>query len=80
LPLRKARERFRRGLSAAIPRAYLQVLYVRLAQAFQACLANAVGKSKESGLHIRREGSDFSSNCLVEDFQSPRHGWRISQF
>jgi hypothetical protein len=36
------------------PQLSLYALHVRLAQAFQACLANALAKPKESRLHIRR--------------------------
>jgi hypothetical protein len=49
------------------------MLHVRLAQTFQTRLADALGKPKESGLHIRRKGSDFSGDSIVQDFNSPSH-------
>jgi hypothetical protein len=47
---------------------------VRLTQAFQPRLANALGKPKEPRLHIRRKGGDFCGDSFVQDFNSPTHG------
>jgi hypothetical protein len=47
------------------------MLHVRFAQAFQARLADALGKPKEPGLHVRRKGGDFSGDSIVQDFNSP---------
>src|SRR5229473_2866382 len=49
------------------------MLHVRLAQAFQSRLADALGKPKEPCLHVRRKGGDFSHDGFVEDFNSPSH-------
>jgi hypothetical protein len=47
------------------------MLHVRLAQAFQPRLADALRKPKEPRLHVRRKGGDFSRDGIVEDFNSP---------
>jgi hypothetical protein len=49
------------------------MFHVRLAQAFQPHLADALGKPKEPGLHVRRKGGDFSDDSIVQDFNSPSH-------
>ncbi|MGZ5877337.1 MAG: hypothetical protein ACXWKP_35315 [Bradyrhizobium sp.] len=36
-------------------------------------MADALGKPKEPGLHVRRKGSDFSGDSIVQDFNSPNH-------
>ena len=46
---------------------------MRLAQAFQPCLADALGKPKEPCLHIRRKGGEFIGDRIVQDFDSPIH-------
>jgi len=38
---------------------------MRLAEAFQPGLDNAVGKSKESRLHVRRQSGDLSGDSFV---------------
>lgn len=53
---------------------------MRLAQAFQPRLTDALGKPKETGLHIRRKPSDFSGDSIVQDFNPPGHSALISQF
>src|SRR5262245_5369976 len=55
------------------PQLLLQMLHVRLAQAFEPCLANALGKPQEPCLHVRRKGGDFSGDGIVQNFNSPRH-------
>lgn len=46
---------------------------MRLAQAFQPRLADALGKPKESRLHVRWKSSDFSDDGVVQDFNVPNH-------
>jgi hypothetical protein len=53
---------------------------MRLAQAFQPCLANPLGEPKELRLHVSRKGGDFSGDGVVQDFNSPRHAGFVSQF
>ena len=55
-----------------LPQLILQVLYVRLAEALQACGGNAVGEPQESRLHIRRKGGNLCGNSFVQDFNPPR--------
>jgi hypothetical protein len=50
-----------------------QVFHVRRAQAFQPCVANALGEPKEPRLHVSWKGGDFSGYDVVQDFNSPRH-------
>jgi hypothetical protein len=47
---------------------------MRLAQAFQPCLANTLGEPKEPRLHVSRKGGNFSGDGVVQDFNSPGHG------
>src|SRR5258705_6039159 len=49
------------------------MFHMRLAQALQPCLANALRKPKEPRLHIRRKGGDFIGDRIVQDFNSPSH-------
>jgi hypothetical protein len=49
------------------------VFHVRLAQAFQPGLADALGKPKKPRLHVRRKSGDFGSDSVVQDFNSPSH-------
>jgi hypothetical protein len=46
---------------------------VRLAQAFEPRLADALGKPEEPCLHVRRKGGDFTGDGVVQDFHSPSH-------
>ena len=55
------------------PQLPVPVFHVRLAQAFQPCLANTLGEPKEPRLHVSRKGGDFSGDGVVQDFNSPRH-------
>jgi hypothetical protein len=56
-----------------LPQLSLQVFHVRLAQAFQARLADSIGKPKEPRLHVRRKRCDLSRDNFVQDFDAPRH-------
>ena len=40
---------------------------MRLAQAFQPCVANALGEPKEPRLHVSWKGGDFSGYDVVQD-------------
>jgi hypothetical protein len=49
------------------------MFHMRLTQALQPRLADALGKPKEPRLHIRRKGGDFSGHRIVQDFHAPSH-------
>jgi len=46
---------------------------MRLAQALQPSLANAISQPEKSRLHIHGKSSDFLGNRFVQDFNLPAH-------